>query len=221
MLNVIITGATGMIGSIILRECLQNDEIGSVTALVRKTTDITHDKLKEVVVTDYSDLETHAECFKGQHIAYYCLGVYTGAVPRKKFKEITVDYTHNFAMMLKKHSPNATFCFMSGMGADRTEKSVLMFAKYKGAAENILLDLNFKQMYIFRPAYIYPVNPRKEPNLAYKLMRWLYPISNRVYPNGVVSSEQLGQAMFTVGLCGANKIIFENKDIKNYKYVYG
>jgi uncharacterized protein YbjT (DUF2867 family) len=51
----------------------------------------------------------------------------------------------------------------------------MSFARYKGEAENALLASGFASVYIFRPAYIYPVTPRREPNFGYRLLRAIYP----------------------------------------------
>ena len=123
MKNVIITGATGMIGGLILEACLNSPDIGKVTIIVRRSTGISNDKLTEVIHQDFNDFTSVESYFKNQDIAYYCLGVYTGAVDRDRFRMITVDYTDAFAETLKRYSPQATFCFLSGMGADRLEKS--------------------------------------------------------------------------------------------------
>ena len=218
MKNVIITGASGMIGGLILQECINSPEIGKITSLVRRSCGIEHEKLREVIIDDFTDYVGHEEHFKNQDIAYYCIGVYTGAVPRDEFRKITIDYTLAFAEFLKQHSPNATFCFLSGQGADQTEKSRLMFAKDKGTAENYLASMEFGQTYIFRPAYIYPVTPRKEPNWAYDILRAIYPVLKAIYPNGVITSTQLARAMFQIGLKGAGKIVLENEDIKQIEY---
>ena len=120
--------------------------------------------------------------------------------------------------MLRRNSDNTTFCFLSGQGADRTGKSTMMFVKDKGIAENLLFDLKFEQLYSFRPGYIYPTQPRMEPNFFYKLMRVLYrPFLSKVYPNIGVSSEKLADTMVAVGLNGSSRAIFENKDIRLYK----
>lgn len=141
MKNVILTGGTGMIGGLVLQECIKSPDIKKVISIVRRPTGIKHKKLTEIVhddFLDYSKIET--QC-KNIDVAYYCLGVYTGAVPREKFREITVGYTKAFASALRKISPKATFCFLSGVGADRKEKSRMMFAQDKGIAENFLLRL--------------------------------------------------------------------------------
>jgi uncharacterized protein YbjT (DUF2867 family) len=213
MKNVIITGATGMIGGIVLNHCLQSDEIQTVTSLVRRTTGVIHSKLCEIVCDDflhYNGLEAH---FSNQDIAHFCLGVYTGQVPDALFKEITVDYAQGFADRLKSQSPEAGVCFLSGAGADQSEKSRLSFARYKGMAENYLIEKNFKSLYLFRPGYIYPVEPRQEPNFSYRVSRWLYPLIKVLGRRYSIKSTELGEAMFIAGIRGAEKMVLENNDI--------
>ena len=214
MKNVLITGATGMIGGIVLREYLNSPNIEKVTSISRRPTGVSHPKLVEVIHKNFSDFTGLEEHFTGQDIAQFCIGVYTGQVPDAQFRTITVDYTVAFATLLKQLSPGATLCFLSGSGADRTEKSSMSFAKYKGIAENFLIKTGFSQLYIFRPAYIYPVEKREEPNFTYRLSRMLYPLLKTIYSKGVITSETLGRAMYTAGLSGAKQMTLENQDIK-------
>ena len=162
---------------------------------------------------DYTAIEQH---FDQQDACFFCIGVYTGQVPAAAFKKITVDYTHAFTSTLHKHSPQASVCFLSGAGADATAKSRILFAREKGIAENNLLRLGFAHTYIFRPGYIYPVTPRKEPNTMYSAMRWLYKPLTAIYPNMGLSSVQLANSMVAIGLKGGEKTIYENKDIRAY-----
>ncbi|KAJ6245005.1 oxidoreductase htatip2 [Anaeramoeba flamelloides] len=157
MKNVIMTGATGMTGSLVLKHLLQSDEIRSVTCFLRRKTGIKSNKLIEIIQKDFENYDDLDEHFKRKDICYYCMGVYGGTVKRDLFRKITVDYTAAFSNKLKEHSPGCTFCFLSGQGVDRKEKSWVAFSKYKGIAENALIKLNFEQLYIARPAYIYPV----------------------------------------------------------------
>ncbi|MFT6808460.1 MAG: hypothetical protein ACJA01_001685 [Saprospiraceae bacterium] len=120
-----------------------------------------------------------------------------------------------FAITLKKNSPQAILCLLSGAGADRTEKSSTSFARYKGMSENQIEALDM-QFYAFRPAYIYPTNPRKEPNLMYRITRMLYPIIKMFGKNASITSKQLATSIFNVGINGADKRTLENKDILDY-----
>lgn len=203
-----------MVGGIVLRECLASKEIAKVTVITRRSTGVEHAKLEEVIHADFTDFSTIKEHFQSQDVAYFCIGVYTGQVPNDVFKRITVDFTKAFATSLKEESPQATFCFLSGEGADPKEKSRVSFARFKGMAENFLIQQDFDQLYIFRPAYIYPVQKREEPNWSYRLMRQLYPLMKSLYPKGVITSEQLALALFKAGMEGANEVILNNVAIK-------
>jgi uncharacterized protein YbjT (DUF2867 family) len=212
--NIIITGSNGMIGSLILGYCLDRVDVAKVTCIVRRKSGLTHPKLVEIIHSDFLDYSSITEHFKNQDVAFYCIGVYTGQVPKDEFRKITVDYTEAFAKTLRENSAKTTFCFLSGAGADPSGKSSMMFARDKGVAENILLGLQFDQAYIFRPAYIYPVTPRKEPNFSYKLFRFLYKPLIAIYPNGGITSKELAKVMVKVGMDGGEKVIYENKDIR-------
>jgi len=216
--RVIITGATGMVGGCALRICLENPDVSQVTVIGRSRTGISDARLREVDVSDFTDYSAVADALKNQDTALYCLGAYTGAVPDDLFRQITVDYTLAFAGALHRASPQAAFCFLSGQGADQTEKSRMAFARYKGAAETALLNMGFSRVHIFRPGYIYPVTPRKEPNLMYTITRFFYPLLRRLYPNIGISSEDLAAAMVQAGLYGTGEYqnpILENKDIRS------
>lgn len=217
MKSIIIAGASGMVGSVVLKECLQSSEVGEVVSLVRKKSGIEHEKLEEVIVSDFSDYGEQSEYFKNKDAAFFCIGVYTGQVPDDLFKVITVDFAVAFAEILHQESPAANLSFLSGAGADRNEKSKLPFALYKGMAENQIAAMGLKGFYVFRPGYIYPVKPREEPNLMYKLSRTFYPVIKLFGKKASIKSTELGEAMFYVAMNGGELEIFENRDILEVK----
>jgi len=215
--RVVIVGATGMVGGYALRYALGSPAVGRVTAIGRKKLGISHPKLKEVLHQDFADCSALAETLSGQDAAVFCLGTYTGAVSDAEFRTITVDYPIEFARVLRLSSPDAAFSFLSGNGADPTGRSRLAFARYKGEAEKALLAAGFPRVYIFRPAYIYPVEPRKEPNLSYRLMRAIYPAFRVLFPNQMIRADDLAQAMVDVAVRGTEKrrsLVLENRDIR-------
>src|SRR4029077_3820014 len=175
MKRLVIVGGTGMVGGYALRYALEHSAIGHVTVIGRRSLGISHPKLTEVLHQDFVDCSALAEALSGQDAAVFCLGAYTGAVPDAELRTVTVDYTVEFARVFRGSSPGAAFSFLSGSGADPTGRSRMAFARYKGEAENALLAAGFPRVYLFRPAYIYPVEPRKEPNFSYRLLRGIYP----------------------------------------------
>ena len=212
-----VVGATGMVGRYALRYALENSAVGSVTSIGRSNVGISHPKLTEVLHRDFADCSALAQTLSVQDAAIFCLGVYTGAVSDAELHTITVDYTVEFARVLRSSSPAAAFSFLSGSGADQTGRSRLPFARYKGEAENALLAAGFPHVYLFRPAYIYPVEPRKEPNFSYRLLRQIYPIFRVLSPNQVIRADDLARAMVEVVVSEIGRSrgpVFENRDIR-------
>jgi uncharacterized protein YbjT (DUF2867 family) len=216
-IRLVIVGATGMVGGYALRYALDDPSIGAVTVIGRRNLGISHPKLREVLHADFADCSALVKPLSEQDAVIFCLGVYTGAVPDAEFRKITVDYTVEFARVLRASSPGAAFSFLSGMGADQTGRSRVPFARYKGEAEKMLLAAGFPRLYIFRPAYIYPVEPRKEPNFSYRLLRAIYPAFRMIFPNQVIPADDLARAMVDVAVWETGKIggfVFENRDIR-------
>jgi uncharacterized protein YbjT (DUF2867 family) len=135
-----------------------------------------------------------------------------------------VDYTIEFARVLLGNSPDAAFSFLSGSGADPTGRSRMAFARYNGEVEKALLAAGFPRVYIFRPAYnylprgaAYPVEPRKEPNFSYRLVRTIYPAFRMLFPNQVIPADDFARAMVDVAVREtreARSLVFENHDIR-------
>jgi uncharacterized protein YbjT (DUF2867 family) len=215
--RLVIVGATGMVGGYALRYALDNPAVGSVTVIARRTLGILHPKLKEVLHRDFADCSALADALSGQDAVVYCLGSYTGAVSTAELRKVTVDYTIEFVRVLRTASPSAAFSFLSGSGADPTGRSRLAFARYKGEAEKALMAAGLSRVYIFRPAYIYPVESRKEPTFSYRLLRSIYPVFRVLFPNQVIRADDLARAMVDVAIRETSErrsLVFENRDIQ-------
>lgn len=215
--SLVIVGASGMVGGYALRFALDNSAVKSVTSIGRKRLGISHPKLTEVLHQNFADCSALAGALSTQDAVVYCLGTYTGSVSDAELRTLTADYTIEFARVLRDSSPEAAFSFLSGSGADQSGQSRLAFARYKGKAENALLEAGFPHVYIFRPAYIYPLDRRKEPNLSYRLMRTAYPVLRVLFPNQVIRADDLGRAMVDVAVRATgerNTSVLENRDIR-------
>jgi len=215
--RLVIVGATGMVGGYALGYALEDPAVGAVTAIGRKKLGILHPKLNEVLHPDFADCSALAAPLAGQDAAVFCLGTYTGVVTDAELRTITLDYTVEFARVLHGSSPGASFSFLSGSGADPTGQSRLPYARYKGEAENQLLAAGFPRVSIFRPAYIYPVEPRKEPTFSYRLLRGVYPAFRALFPNEVIRADDLARVMVDAAVQGATQgygPVFENRDIR-------
>jgi putative NADH-flavin reductase len=74
-MKVILCGATGMVGQGVMRECLLDPDVESVLAIVRNPSLPQHDKLREIVHQDVSDLAAIEHRLSGCDACFFCLGV--------------------------------------------------------------------------------------------------------------------------------------------------
>jgi len=211
-MKVLIAGASGMVGQNVLQQCFQSENITEILSLARTPSQNANQKLTEVLIEDFTNYSQQADYFTNVAAAFFCIGAYTGKVKDDEFKRITVDFAKAFTDALVENSPKAKLSFLSGSGADRSEKSRVSFAKYKGMAENYIAKSGLA-FYSFRPGYIYPVIKRVEPNLMYSVSRALYPLIKLFGKSASIKSTELAQAMFQVAMEGTDKEILENRDI--------
>jgi hypothetical protein len=212
-IKAIITGVTGMVGEGVLHECLQHPEVKSVVVINRKPCGVKHQKLIEIIHSDFFDLSPIDIHLAGYNACYFCAGVSSVGKKEEEYKHITYDLTLNFAKTLLKLNNEMTFCYVSGVGTDSTEKGRSMWARVKGKTENDLLKLGFKDAYMFRPGYIQPTWGLKNTYKIYKYFAPFYPVLKTLFPKYVVSLEELGKSMINVTLLGSEKKVLECKDI--------
>ena len=72
-LNVIVTGATGMVGEGVLFECLENPKVQNILIIVRKPSGVSHPKVKEIIHADFLNVEPIKEQLKGYNACFFVL----------------------------------------------------------------------------------------------------------------------------------------------------
>lgn len=213
-MNVIITGATGMVGEGVLHECLIHPDVKQVLVINRKPVGETHPKLKEIIHKDFFDLSGIKDQLRNYDACFFCLGVSSVGMKEEKYFTLTHTLTLNAAHILAEENPGMVFCYISGSGTDSTEKGRTMWARVKGKTENDLMKLPFKKVYAFRPGYLRPTPGLKNTNKWYKYITWLYPMWRKFFPDFVTTLKELGMAMINVVRRGYTKQVIEVKDIK-------
>jgi uncharacterized protein YbjT (DUF2867 family) len=215
--KVVLFGATGMVGQGVLRECLLDSDVDSVVAVVRNASLPQHDKLREIIHQNVSDLAAIEDRLSGYDACFFCLGVSSVGMKEETYRRVTYDLTVSAAKTLAKLNPTMTFIYVSGAGTDSTERGRSMWARVKGRTENALLQLPFKAVYLFRPAYIQPLHGIRTKTrwygAAYALMKPLYPFLKMLFPNYVTTTECVGRAMLNVTKRGFPKPVLESRYI--------
>jgi len=216
-MDVLILGATGMVGQGVMRECLLDDGVARVVTLGRHATGNAHPKVREIVHADLFHLQSIEQELTGLDACFYCLGATAAGKSEAEYARINYDMTLAVAETLARVDPDMTFVYVSGMGTDSTERGRTMWARVKGRTENALLRLPFRAAYMLRPGIILPMHGIKSKTTLYRvgytLMTPLYPALRALFPRAITTTEHLGRVMLRLARSGYSKPVLEPADI--------
>lgn len=223
-MRVVLFGATGMIGSGVLLECLDDPRIDSVVSVVRTASGISHPKLRELVHDDFVDYVPVCADFAGADACFYCLGVSSAGMKEDAYRHITYDFALAAATEILAESPDSSFCFVSGAGTDGTGRGRVMWARIKGQTEQSLLAMPFRSAFMFRPGFIQPMKGvrSKTPlyQRIYNVAGRLYPLMRTLAPNHVTTTVDLARAMIEAAREGYPRQVLETPDINRLAQQY-
>jgi uncharacterized protein YbjT (DUF2867 family) len=212
--NVLIFGATGMVGQGALRECLAAPDVAMVKTIGRTPTGQRNLKLRELVHADMWNYEGIDDELSGFDACFFCIGVSSPGMDEKKYTHLTYDLTLAAARKLAEINPQMVFVYVSGVGADSTEKSRVMWERVRGKTENALLALPFRAVYILRPGMIQPLDGIRSKTPAYRifysLMKPVLPLLRRALPDQVITTSQVGSAMLNLVRRGAPQRVLDS-----------
>jgi uncharacterized protein YbjT (DUF2867 family) len=217
-MNILLFGATGMVGQGVFRECLLDPNVHLVQTVGRTPTGMRHPKLREIVRSDLLHYEAIEAALSGFGACFFCLGVASNEMAENDYERVTYGITLAAAETLCRLNPRMTFVYVSGAGTDSSERGRSMWARVKGKTENALLRLPFAGAYMFRPGLIEPLDGIKSKTKLYRVLytitKPLLPLLRLIFPDYVLTTRQIGQVMLSVARNGAPKRILESKDIR-------
>jgi hypothetical protein len=175
-----------------------------------------HEKLRDVVVPDLADLTGVASSLTGFEACFLCMGVTSVGLTEAQYTAATYDLTLAIASTVVRLNPGIALIYVSGQGADSSERGRSMWARVKGRTENALLSLSARR-YMFRPGLIIPLHGIRSRtgwyNAVYAMMRPLNPLLLRFFPHSVTTTELVGRAMIAAARSGEERGVFETEDI--------
>ena len=205
-MKVIITGATGMVGEGVLLSCLANNDVTEILMVNRRNYQLTHPKLKEILVPDFLKLENK---LTGYDACFFCAGISSVGMNEEKFTLITYTTTLHFAKELLKFNPQMVFTYVSGAGTNIN--GAQMWQKVKGRTEAELNGLGFRGEYNFRPGFMTPYKGQKNVKWFFRpLIALLKPL----IPKYTLTMDQVGKAMVNVVKKPYPSSVLEVADIK-------
>jgi uncharacterized protein YbjT (DUF2867 family) len=214
--DVLLFGATGMVGRGVLRECLLAPDVTRVVTVGRSATGARDAKLRELVTADLYDLAPLAPELTGFDACFFCLGVSSVGMSEAAYTRVTYDLTLAVATTLARLNPGMTFVYVTGAGTDSTERGRSMWARVKGRTENALRRLPLTT-FLFRPGLIQPLHGIRPKSAVYRagyaVLAPVVPPVRRAVPRSVTTTEQVGRAMLAVARHGHPTPVLESADI--------
>ena len=211
-MKVILFGATGMVGAGVLRQCLLDPEVESVVAIGRKPSGVAHPKLRDLVRPDLFDFNLNAGELSSYDTCFFCLGVSSVRMSEAEYTHLTYDLTMGWARALARENPAMRFLYVSGMGTG----GKAMWARVKGRTESDLLAL-LPAAIMIRLGALRPMHGERSKapggGLLLTVFAPFWPIFQWLWPNGVITTEELGRAMILAARQGSPKRVLESADL--------
>lgn len=198
-----------MVGEGVLLHCLESGEISEVLMINRKPYELSHPKLRELLVPDFNKLAGYSDQLTGFDGCFYCAGVSSVGKDEAEYTRITYDTTLKFAAALYAVSPEMVFNFVTGT-LTKTDGSQ-MWQRVKGRTEDALMALGFKGQYNFRPGFMKPVRGQKNIRWFFKPFIAIMPY---LIPKQTLTLHEVGQAMINTITKGYDRQVLEISDIK-------
>jgi len=214
-MNVVLFGASGMVGQGVLIECLDDPEVRRVVSVVRRPTGAAHAKLTEIVHADFYDYGPIEASLRDLDACFFCLGVSSVGMKEEDYRHVTYDLTMAAAKTLRRLNPKLAFIYVSGAGTDSSEQGRSMWARVKGKTENDLTQL-FERAYMFRPGYIHPEKGvRSRTGWVRAAVTVLRPVGFllKQLPGVGTGSDVVGRAMIAAARGGAPSHAVEIREI--------
>ena len=217
MKKVIITGSTGMVGKAVLYECLESVDIEKILLINRRPLELKDDKIHEVILKDFSEVESIKNEMDGYDACFHCMGISSIGLNEEEFSKVTFEYTKKLTDVLYQANPNMVVNYVSGKGTDSTEKGNVMWARVKGKTENYILNKGFKDAYMIRLGAILPEKGISSKtfwyNIIYVLLRPFFPIMKK--SKNILTTTSFGKAMINTLFFPQENKHLENKDMNS------
>lgn len=170
----VIAGANGLVGRLLLKQLLKQQDYAEVLVLVRKKLPIQDQKLTQLVV-DFDHLGDYQNRING-HALFCCLGTTKSKTPDPNiYRKIDYEFSLELAKIGAKNSM-PQFHLVSSLGADKN--SSFFYTKLKGELEEAVKKLKFKSIHIYQPSLL--TGDRQEKRTAERfimnLAKWIDPL---------------------------------------------
>ncbi|OJJ00943.1 hypothetical protein ASPVEDRAFT_40449 [Aspergillus versicolor CBS 583.65] len=229
-MRLILTGATGVVGSAALNHILNlpKGEVSALYILSRSPVPMAENQ-PNVTVIQHKNFNEYPpdllEKLKGADGCIWAQGISQSLVSKEDYVKITLDYPLAAAEAFSTLSDSFNFVYVSGEGATQSPgRFTPLFGRVKGQAESALLELAKKhpnlKPYSVRPAYVDTANdpevlkvmlarPDQQSWKAKSLHTVFGPVMRNVFTNSDSPTQYLGKFLTDMAR-GDGKPLSEN-----------
>lgn len=213
-MNVLLFGATGMVGDGVLRWLIASPRVDRVAVVSRKPLSIAHSKLETVIETDMFALR-HRDALRDFDACLFCAGVSSAGMNPDEYRRLTYDLTVAVARQLLPGNPRMVFEYISGEGTNADSRQ--RWARIKAETETAILQMGFRDAYALRPGLIQPMRGAASRmawmRRTYALMAPIYPLLQKMLRRFVTSTDLLAAAMLQLATAGSEQKILNTGDL--------
>jgi len=213
-MNILLFGATGMVGDGVLRWLIASARVDRVVAVSRKALSVQHAKLQTVIESDMFRLQ-NLDVLHGFDACFFCLGASSVGMSPEAYRRLTYDLTLAVARQLLPGNPRMVFEYISGEGTDANSRQ--KWARVKAETEAAIFEIGFRDAYALRPGFIQPM---RGATSRMRSVRWMYAMTAPIYPflqkrfgRFVTSTDRLAAAMLQLAIAGSPKKTLNTREL--------
>lgn len=209
-----LVGATGLIGSYLLQELLNDKYFDTVKILIRRPVDITHTKLEKKIV-DFNDGDSLLVALSNSDVLFCAIGSTMKKVKGDKeaYRKIDFDIPVNLARFCKMTGCEK-FILVSSAGAN--PKSPNFYQRLKGETDEAIKSSGLKTIHIMRPSLL--LGERKEYRLGENMGKAIMTSLSFLIPARykAIHGKEVAKVMFALSKKNEDGIfVHENSEIRN------
>ncbi|ALM49386.1 nucleoside-diphosphate sugar epimerase [Flavobacterium psychrophilum] len=211
--SAILLGASGGVGSELLKLLLADDRYETVKLFSRSKSDINHAKIEDHVI-DLFELEKYKDVFTADEV-YCCIGTTKAKTPDKEtYKKIDFGIPATAAKLAKENGIS-TFLVISAIGADAD--SSIFYNRIKGEMQDAVLDEGIAKTHILQPSLI--VAHRKDNRVMEKIAEGFMWLLNPLLVGNAakyksIKAETIARALIKLANNGYRAVIVTSDKIR-------
>ena len=199
-MNILLFGATGMVGDGVLRWLIASARVDRVVAVSRKALSVQHAKLQTVIESDMFRLQ-NLDALQGLDACFFCLGASSVGMSPEAYRRLTYDLTLAVARQLLPGNPRMVFEYISGEGTDANSRQ--KWARVKAETEAAIFKIGFRCA----------TSRMRSVRWMYALTAPIYPFLQKRFGRFVTSTDRLAAAMLKLAIAGSPKKTLNTREL--------